>query len=62
MHVLIKQLVERSAWLADSFSWDDITVGDGGRNDAEIHMTRIETIERILSEMKTLLTDNFEIK
>ena len=62
MHVLIKQLVERSAWFADGFSWDDITNGDAGMHAVGLHLRRIERLEGILSEMKTILTDNFEVE
>ena len=60
MHVLIKQLVERAAWLADGFSWDRL--GEDGANDAQIHIWKIERMEAILSEMRTILTENFEVE
>jgi hypothetical protein len=62
MHVLIKNLVQKAAWFADGFSWDDITVDTGGLQDAELKVYKIEQMENILSEMKTILKENFEIK
>jgi hypothetical protein len=62
MHVLIKQLVERSAWLADGFSWDDITTENGSVTSVSTQLSRIERIELILSEMKTILKENFEVE
>lgn len=52
MTLLVKQLVERSAWLADSFSWERILETP---NEAEYMENRIDKIETILSEMKELL-------
>ena len=52
MTLLVKQLVERSAWLADSFSWERILETP---NEAEYMETRIDKIETLLSEMKELL-------
>ena len=62
MHVLIKNLIQKAAFFADGFSWDDLTVGSGGSNDAELKVYKIEQMEAILSEMKTILTENFEIE
>ena len=52
MTLLVKQLVERAAWLADGFSWERIA-----ENPTEVEYIdhRIEKIETILSKMKELL-------
>lgn len=55
MTLLVKQLVERSALLADSFSWERILETP---NEAEYMENRINKIETILSEMKELLVAN----
>ena len=47
MTMLVKQLVQRSAWLADSFSYDDLSENGKG----EMLLIRIERMETILSEM-----------
>jgi len=53
MTILVKQLVERSAWLADGFSWEKLTDDDG--NGSDVMLYRIERLEEILSEMKNLM-------
>ena len=62
MHVLIRQLIDRSVLFADQFSWDDITNGDAGMHAVGLHLRRIQRLEATLSEMKTILTENFEVE
>ena len=55
MTVLVKQLVMRSAWLANKYSWESLE-----ENPVNIdHMNkRIEHIEEVLSKMKELMPKN----
>jgi hypothetical protein len=52
MTILVKQLVERAAWLADGFSWEKMMEDT---NEVEIMEHRIEKIEILLSKMRELL-------
>jgi hypothetical protein len=52
MIILVKQLVERSALLADRFSWKNMLDDTSELNYME---HRIEKIEELLSKMKELL-------
>ena len=51
LSILLKQLLERSAWLAGDFKYDDINVD--GRN--EITIRRLVRIEEIINKIKELL-------
>lgn len=57
---LVKQLVEKSAYLADGFSYDKL--GDGAYDDLDNMVARMERIETIISEMKEILTEDFNVK
>lgn len=61
MTVLVKQLVERSALLADRFSYETIEQGgvDGNNIELDRMELRIERIEQIISEFKELLRKDF---
>ena len=52
MTILVKQLVERAAWLADGFSWEKMMEDT---NEIDYMEHRIETIEMLLSKMRELL-------
>ena len=54
MKIFVKQLVERSALLADSFSWEKLMDEDSEEVDSMEY--RIEMIEDILSKMKEILS------
>lgn len=51
LSILLKQLLERSAWLAGDFKYDEINVD--GRN--EITIRGLERIEEIINKIKELL-------
>ncbi len=51
LSILLKQLLERSAWLAGDFKYDEINVD--GRN--EITIRRLVKIEEIINKIKELL-------
>lgn len=51
LSILLKQLLERSAWLAGDFKYDEINVD--GRN--EITIRRLVRIEEIINKIKELL-------
>lgn len=66
MNALVKQLVERSAWLADGYSWETLTNEPGkpkpGIYNAKGVMIKIKRIEEILSGMKVILQENFDVE
>jgi hypothetical protein len=53
MTILVKQLVERAAWLADGFSWKKMMENT---NEVVYMEHRIEKIETLLSKMKEILS------
>ena len=61
---LVKQLVEKSAYLADGFSYDKILDGayTDDRTELDSMIFRMERIETIISEMKEILTEDFNVK
>jgi hypothetical protein len=61
--MLVKQLVQRAAWFADGFSYDDIDVNEkNGPNSPSLQLYKIEKMETILSELKELLKENFDVE
>jgi hypothetical protein len=64
MTALVKQLVERSAMLADGFSYDKI-MEDGEANESyelDLMLVRMEKIDEIISGLKALMTEDFGVK
>jgi hypothetical protein len=61
MTALVKQLVERSAMLADGFSYDKIMEGseDNESYELDLMMARMEKIDEIISGLKSLMTEDF---
>ena len=64
MTALVKQLVERSAILADGFSYDKLAAGgdDDERFDLDIMLTRMEKIDEVISGLKALMIEDFNVK
>ena len=64
MTALVKQLVERTAMLADGFSYDKIV--DDEHNDDSYHLdlmlSRMEKIDEVISNLKALMTEDFGVK
>ena len=64
MTALVKQLVERSAMLADGFSYDKLADG-GNSNDSyelDLMLSRMEKIDDVISNLKALMTEDFGVK
>ena len=64
MTALVKQLVERSAILADGFSYDKLAAGkvDDERFDLDVMLTRMEKIDEVISGLKALMIEDFNVK
>lgn len=64
MTALVKQLVERSAMLADGFSYDKLADGgiDNDRYELDIMLSRMEKIDEVISNLKALMTEDFNVK
>ncbi len=64
MTALVKQLVERSAILADGFSYDKLADGgvDNDRFDLDVMLARMEKIDEVISGLKALMTEDFNVK
>lgn len=64
MTALVKQLVERSAILADGFSYDKLA--EDGLDKEHYHLYfmlyRIERIDEVISNLKALMTEDFGVK
>ena len=56
MSVLVKQLVMRSAWLANKYSWEHLL--EDPKNVEKMNK-KINRIEEVLSKMKELLPTDF---
>ena len=64
MTALVKQLVERTAILADGFSYDKLADGgiDNDRYDLDVMLTRMEKIDNVISNLKALMIEDFNVK
>lgn len=64
MTALVKQLVERSAILADGFSYDKLAAGkvDDERFDLDVMLTRMEKIDEVISGLKALMIEDFNVE
>ena len=64
MTALVKQLVERSAILADRFSYDKLTEGgiNNDRYDLDLMVSRMEKIDEVIYNLKALMTEDFNVK
>ena len=64
MTALVKQLVERSAMLADGFSYNKLADGgiDNDRYELDIMLSRMEKIDEVISNLKALMTEDFNVK
>lgn len=64
MTALVKQLVERSAILADGFSYDKLADGgvDNDRFDLDVMLARMEKIDEVISGLKALMIEDFNVK
>lgn len=64
MTALVKQLVERSAILADGFSYDKfagVTV-DEYKYALDVMLARMEKIDDVISNLKALMSEQFGVK
>ena len=64
MTALVKQLVERTAILADGFSYDRLVEGgnDDDRYALDVMLTRMEKIDEVISGLKALMIEDFNVK
>lgn len=64
MTALVKQLVERSAILADGFSYDKLAAGgvDSDNFDLDVMLVRMEKIDEVISGLKALMIEDFNVK
>jgi hypothetical protein len=64
MTALVKQLVERSAILADRFSYDKLEEGgiNNDRYDLDLMISRMEKIDEVIYNLKALMKEDFGVK